>query len=233
VIRPFWLFRWCPPWTVGRMMERVLRRVGEDPYAPVYYTSTEALDALNEGHRFFCLLTWCLETTGTLNLTAGTSFYHLLSSFSDLLAVVRVRVANTGARVAPGRIEDFDAFNSVWQTVPGDPTNYQALGLDLLAVTPRPAADGRSLEVTYVRTPTRFAGPSSTPEIPEEYHPSLVDYAVYRLRAKEGGQEFVKVIPLYVNFLKGARKFAGYVRNRMAAAGYDRLPPELKRDRGD
>ena len=214
--------------TSGEIMERALRRVGEDPAAPVYYKSSEALDAVNEGQRLFCLLTWCLETTGTLNLDAATSFYHLLSTFSDLLAVLRVRVNNTGARVGPGRLEDFDARNSAWQSAAGDPTDYQVLGLDLLAVTPRPAEGGRSLEVTYARTPTRMTGTSATPEIPVEFHHALVDYAVYRLRAKEGGQEFAKVLPLFVNFLDVARKFAGYVRTRMAAAGYDRVPPELR-----
>jgi len=217
--------------TTGEIIERVLRRVGEDPAAPVYYTATEALDAINEGLRHFCLLTWCLETTGTLALTATTSFYHLLATFPGLLVVLRTRVSNTGVRVAPGRLEDFDARNALWQSAPGDPTDYDVLGLDLLAITPRPAADGRSLEVTYCRAPVRLTGTAATPEIPEEYHLSLADYGVYRLRAKEGGQEFAKVLGAFGNFMDVAGVYAGYVRTRMAAAGYDRLPPELKRDK--
>ncbi len=213
--------------TAGELIERTLKDLGEDTSSPVYYKSSEALDALNEAQRFFCLLTLCLETTGNLALAADTSFYHLLTSFEHFLLPLRVQVVATGAKVRPGRLGDFDALSSTWQDDVGAPTRYDVLGMDLLAVTPRPDALGTSLEITYAETPARMTSESGTPEIPAEYHPCLADYAVPRLRVKEGGQEFQKVLSRFGNFLTEAAKMAEYVRSRMAGRDYDRQPFEL------
>jgi len=213
--------------TAGELIERTLKDLGEDTSSPVYYKSSEVLDALNEAQRFFCLLTLCLETTGNLALAADTSFYHLLTTFQRFLLPLRVQVLATGAKVRPGRLGDFDSLSATWQDDVGDPTRYDVLGMDLLAVTPRPDAPGITLEITYAQTPDRMTSEGDTPEIPAEYHPCLADYGVARLRVKEGGQEFQKVLSRFGNFLTEAAKMADYVRSRMAGRGYDRQPFEL------
>ena len=212
--------------TSGELTERVLKRVGEDHDAPVYYKPSEVLDALNAAQRLFCLLTLCLETSDTLALTGTTTFYNLLSSFSDFLLPLRVQVVD-GDKVRPGHLASFDSLSDTWQADAGDPERYNVLGMDLLAITPRPASTSTSLTITYAQCPARMTGESDTPEIPTEYHPCLIDGAVVQLRAKEGGQEFQKVLPAWGNFLNEAVKMAEYVRGRMAGRGYDRAPFEL------
>ncbi len=214
--------------TSGELIERVLKRVGEDTTTPVYYRASEVLDALNAAQRLFCLLTLCLETSDTLALTATTTFYHLLTSFSDFLMPLQVDVVD-GSKVRPGHLTSFDSLSDTWQADAGDPERYDVLGMDLLAITPRPAASGTSLTITYAQCPTRMTGENATPEIPAEYHPCLIDGAVVQLRAKEGGQEFGKVLPAWGNFLNEAVKMAEYVRVRMAGRGYDRAPFELSK----
>lgn len=215
--------------TCADLYGRLLKRIDEDSTSPVYYSISETLWALNAGQRLFVLLTLCLETTDDLPLTAGTAHYRLLGTFSDFLLPLRVRVAGSGgARVRPMRLEELDALTPSWQGTAGSPERYACLGFDHLSIYKQPASSGTSLDVTYARCPAAMVA-SSSPEIPEEYHPSLIDAAIPLLRLKEGGQEFQKSLQYFERFLQAAAKMGNYVRARNQAAQYDRVPPDIAR----
>ena len=84
-----------------------------------------ALAALNEGQRFFCLLTLCLEKTGTLPPAANTIFYHLLTQagFRDFLLPLRLKVTG-GARLTPDCLQTLHARSSSGQATAGTPARY-------------------------------------------------------------------------------------------------------------
>lgn len=215
--------------TTAELVNAVLSRVGEDPAAPAFYQAFEALDALNEGQRLFVLLTLCLETKATLD-AGGSATHHLLASLPDFLLALRLRWATTGNRIRPGRMQDFSAEADNWLTLAGDAQRYDVAGFDLLTLS-GVADAGRLIEITYARMPAVMTMASS-PEIPLEFHPTIEDYAVYRLRmAKEGGQEGAKTLELFRNFLATAREHAETVRKRMVGADYDAQPFELKEKR--
>jgi hypothetical protein len=215
--------------TVAEIETRTLKRLDDDGAKPTFWSGKEFLAALNEAQRFFVLLTLCLEKTAPLALQPGVAFYRVGATYGDWIVPLRVTVAGTGLKVRPARLAELDAENSDWQHTPGTPARYACLGFDLVAVTPQPAAGGTSLDVTYARAPTRMTAGTETPEIPEEYHGSLIDYAIPRLRMKEGGQEFAKTLPLFKRFLADVTKLATYVRRRNLGQSYDTLPIELER----
>lgn len=211
------------------ILQRALKRLDEDSSSPVYYSGGEVLAAINEGQRLFALLTLCLETTGTLALTAATSHYRMLGTFTDWLLPLRVRIQGTGGqKLDYARLADLDALNPAWQDEAGAPERYAALGFDFFSIHPRPAGTGTSLEVTYARCPTKMTSTSQTPETPEEHHPALVDYVIPCLRAKEGGQEFLNSLKYLDRFLESADKYAQYIRARNLGQNYDRGPFEMK-----
>jgi hypothetical protein len=185
--------------------------------------------AINEAQRFFALLTLCLETTGTQALAAATPTYRMLTIFEDWLLPLRVRVFGAGGgKVASARLADLDALNPAWQNEAGAPARYAALGFDFVALHPRPTLTGTSLEWIYAKFPARMSAAGASPEIPEEYHQVLVDYAIPTLRAKEGGQGFLDSLLYLDRFLEAAQKEADYVRTRNKSQLYDRGPFELK-----
>lgn len=210
------------------LYERLLKRLNEDSATPVFYSISEALWALNAAQRMFVLLTLCLEATGTLDLDAGTAHYRLLSTFSDFLLPLRVRVAGSGGlRVRPSRLAELDALSPTWQAAAGTPERYACVGFDHFSIYKQPVG-GTSLDVTYARCPGAIAR-SSTPEIRGEYHPALIDGAIPLLRLQEGGQEFRKSLRYFERFLKAAAKMGNYVRARNLAERYDRVPPDIER----
>lgn len=211
------------------LYERLLKRLNEDATAPVFYTISEALWALNAAQRVFVLLTLCLEKSDVLALSAFTCHYRLLTAFPDFLLPLRVRVAGTGGgRVRPMRLEELDALTPSWQATSGAPERYACVGFDHFSIYKQPLYSGTSLFITYARCPVTLVAEGS-PEIPEEYHADLIDAAIPFLRLKEGGQEFTKSLVFFERFLKTAAKMANYVWARNQAAQYDRTPPDISR----
>jgi hypothetical protein len=214
--------------TVAQLTERVLTRAGEISGAGSFHTPSQALYALNVAQWLFVLMTLCLETTGTLSLTAAQPWYLPLSTFPDFLFPLRVRVAGTGGlKLGPGRLAEFDARNPGWQDEPGTPQRYAVLGCNLMAIRPQPAGSGVSLTVTYARGCTRLTSDGQTPDVAEEDQPALIDFAVCFLRAKEGAQELAKTKTELDRFFAAVKKRADYVRARNREQQYDRVPPEF------
>ena len=211
----------------GTLQDRVEERLDEDGTTPVFYSTTQIKAALNRAQKLFALLTLCIERRDqTFALTAGQSFYPDVSSaFSDFLLPLRVKAGTT--RVQPVQSHSLDLRYGAWESTAGTPTHYFMKGLYFLGIYPRPSGIGTSLTVTYAGEPATLTNAGDTPEIPEEYHMCLIDYAEYRLRWQEGGQELAKTIARFGRFLEEADKCARYTRARAVAQRYDVMPFDL------
>lgn len=218
--------------TVFELQRRTITRLGDDPDANptrMHYTPTEILARLNECQRLFVLLTLCLETTANFALT-GAARYHMLDTFSDWIVPLRFRNA-LGNKVRPSRLADLAALDSDWSIQAGVPTRYAHTGFDLLSVYKQNTS---TVPITYARSPidllsTYPADNSVEPEIPAEYHPTLIDGAIVLARVKEGMQEWQKVLPQWDRFLGSAAELADAVRARCREQGYDAAPVEINR----
>ncbi|HWE51401.1 MAG TPA: hypothetical protein VG273_16535 [Bryobacteraceae bacterium] len=192
-----------------------------------YYPTAEITAAINEMYRFFVLLTLGLETTASWTPATGTTFFRMLTAFSDWIAPLRITNA-AGQKVRPGRLEDLSSLDSAWVSSAGSPTRYVALGVDLVGLYKQPAIS-TTLKITYAKSPAALSGGTDVPLIPAEYHPKLVDGAIYRLRQVEGASEFAKTKPLMDGFLDAATAYGNYVRARNLGSRYDKVPFELEK----
>jgi hypothetical protein len=91
---------------VSELSTKILRRLGEDPAAPAFWTDTEVLAAINASERAFAFLTLTLEDTFTLSLTPGQHFYRGLAQRSDWILPLRVNGQTAGAGFGPGVVID-------------------------------------------------------------------------------------------------------------------------------
>lgn len=218
--------------TGKEISDRILKRIDDDTASPGSVAADpnggpvppEVLAAINEGQEFFSLMTLCLETTASLTLEAGTTFASIRATFADFLCPLRLTIA--GVRVRPATFADLDAENDAWQSTPGTATRYVTAGFNFYAVSPQSVGATVS-SMTYARSPVQLVG-DAFPEIPEQYHQSLVKYGIYRVRLKEGGQGLARGMVQLNEFLDDATAHGDYVRNRSRAARYDVLPFELK-----
>lgn len=213
--------------TLSELTIRLLERVDDDAS---YYTSAETTHALNVALRLFCLITLCVERTATFTLAAGQAFYRITESpisITDFIVPLRVTVA--GARVRPYTIHQLNLESSSWRSTAGTPAKYAQDGYEQFAITPQPSGGSTSLALTYAAVPAALAISGDTPEIPTEQQPLLIDFAIWWLRAKEGGAEFMGTNEFLNRFLDGAQKYAEFVRARSKSQLYDRQPPDISK----
>lgn len=210
---------------LGELKTRIFERLGENLAAPVFYTASEVTAAVNHAQQLFAFLTLCVEGTQTLLLNQGEAWYT-----SDFGHIVLLKCSRTdGTKVKPSRLADLDALDPDWQkATQGPPERYAQLGARLLAVYP-PSSAAQSMVVNYAASPALLSGDSDVPQIPEEDHPALVDFAVPLLRCKEGADQLQKELPRLDEFLKAAAKRATVVKARNLAQRYDVVPVEISR----
>lgn len=220
---------------VTALEKRVWERLEQDPAAPVM-PEPEVLHALNTAYFLLCLLTLYLEKTITITLAAGKAFYGVRNLAPDYLRPLRLVSGTPLARLRPSRLADLDAIDINWMITtsrpsPTDgvdpPSRYVAIGLNLLAIWRQPTANVAA-QFTYAYEPPALVLGNDAPLLPEEYHESLIKFALVFLRLKEGGQELTKVMPLLAEFLADAAKLGAYVKARSAASAYDSFPAELR-----
>lgn len=192
-----------------------------------YYTTPETVAAINEGQDLFALLTLCLETTASFTLQPSTTTYHMLATFPDWICPLRVYLPS-GAHIKPARMEELDALDSSWLGSPGTPKRYAALGFDLFAIWQQPTVT-TPINITYAKAPAALTFDADVPDIQEQFHSVLADYAAYRLRMREGAQEFAKALPYFGRFMEQTQKQAQFVRARNLAGRYDKVPFEISK----
>lgn len=208
------------------MVSRVLARLDQPNGG--WNTPAEAASAINEGLRFFALLTLGVQKTAVFDLTlnSGDPSTRMLTVLGDWLMPLRITAG--GVTLRPSRLAELDALDAGWQTnVQSTPSRYAALGFDFTVFYPQWSGP-LSLTAVYAAAPAPLVADADTPAIPEDHHPDLVDYGVYRCRFREGGQEFQKGLAYFQRFLDGAKKYAAYIRARNLASRYDKLPFELE-----
>lgn len=210
--------------TFVELQTRTLERLGEASAAPVFYTLAMVKNALNHAQQLFAFLTLCLEDTQTFALTQGQVWYT--SDPGGRIVILRARQTG-GVKVIASRLADLDSLNPDWQQeTQGPPARYAQTGARLFAVHPPPSA-GQSIVLTLAVCPAIMTLDADVPQIPEEYHPCLMDCAVPLLRSAEGGDQFEKELPRFDAFLNAAAKLGNYVRARNLEQRYDVLPVEL------
>jgi len=191
-------------------------------------TPPEVLAAINEGQELACWLTLCLENTASfglgnsLSIDANGCFYLPRPVLPDFL--VPLRFTFGGARIRPATLYEIAQENDAWQNTAGTPARYACLGFNFLIVTPQTTG---TAQMTYARCPDVLLNDSDIPELFEAYHQDLVDYAVYKIRLKEGAQGLARGLERLNLFLDDMTRLGDWVRARTAAARYDVAPFEL------
>lgn len=216
--------------TTKEVSDRILARIDDDATNPgSVYTDPESpvppeiLAAIAEGQELAAWLTLCFETTVTLTLTGGNTWSLLRAILPKYLLPLRIMGA-TG-RIRPCTLAELDALNPTWQGEPGTPARYIAMGFSVFAISPQPALD-TDVQFTYARSPDQPVYDAFL-ELPEAYQPALIDYGIYKVKLKEGGQSLQRGVLHLNRFLDEMTKLGEYVRAKSRAARYDVLPFEL------
>jgi hypothetical protein len=235
--------------TQGQLAARVAGRIEG-------YSAAQIDSVLNEGLRLFSFLTLCVERTVTVPLSENLPEWQMLDVIADWIAPLRLmcRVVASGRAglfdtdgfdemqfdqpgaqtqtvtpVRPATLQELGALDREWKLARDGPVaRYGVQGIDYFFIYPAPSrAETTSLIVTYAAEASPMVSAESVPEIPEEFHPALVDYALCTLPMRFGGSELSRMVPRWDMFMQAVQQCASYIRNRNRAHQYDTVPPEL------
>jgi len=192
------------------MQTEVFRRLDEDSSSPAFWTLAQIKTALNEGYEEITDACEWNETSGTITTAADTTYYDLSSELTNFLAVRRIQNVTTSRWLTATHWRELDNSEvASWQAVDGEPQYWFLRGLDQLGLFPVGAS---SIKVYYTSLPTALSADGDTPTFPQEYHYSLVDYALYDLLAQEG--ETRKASRYWDRYLRGAAELKDHVQSR-------------------
>lgn len=124
-----------------------------------------------------------------------------------------VALAINGYNVFPTTLWDMDMYNSGWENLTAGPNQLSSAGLNLVALSPgnNPTPPGITLDV--IRNAPTPVVDADYLQVGREEWDAISGYCQHIACFKLGGDEFVRTLPLYKNFLDEAAVYT----DRLAA----------------
>jgi hypothetical protein len=137
---------------------------------------------INEGLRRFVRETLCLHDVSTLTTAAGTAAYPLPADSLNPPNVHQV-IWDKYVLHPMSYLETRD-LNSYLHTS-GSPTSFY-FNNGQLCLYPVPDS-AKELKIVYYNKPAELSADDDVPEIPEEFHEALANYAAYQIMRSDRG----------------------------------------------
>lgn len=170
--------------TRGELRARVLHGLNEDPAAPVFFSTTEVNEVLDEAAEVLAEEAFAIRRTAYLPLIEGTGFYAVRSVAPDVMWPYRVWNPSRMERLRVVSLSQLEDRHELWDTVTGVPEAWFPVSWDLFGIWPRPVQGGGLLRVDYYAWPRALGDDSDRPEFLETEHDALVLYGLYDGAAK-------------------------------------------------
>lgn len=131
-----------------------------------------------------------------------------LAAMSTTPALIAMRLGNVPLQI--DAIRAADLYNTNWEAfLAGPPKNCYHSGLNLLALSPIPDSGSYSFMATVVQNAPLPVLPGDPVQVARDDLNSIIDYAQHLATFKEGGDEFLRTMPLFERFMKQAAVYNG------------------------
>lgn len=204
----------------SEMKTEVFRKLNESESSPAFWSEADVEEALNEGYAEMADATEFYERYCNIPMLSGRTYYNLKNILPDTFLSPRRcwnTVTSRWLRPSDTREQDFHTYVQ-WELTFGQPQAYLMRGNWWLGVWPRPDADDRELRFYYSAIPPEMSDDDDEPDFPREFHPGVVDYALYDLTAQD--KEPKKALALWASYLGHEKGLRQYANERIA---YDRM----------
>ncbi len=198
--------------TAGSIATKILKRLGENPDTPVFWSRAEILEDLTEIYiEFLLIVVNQVRTDLTVTLAAASAYADVPNG---IIAILDLKVSEKS--LDKYTLEALDREGRKWETRAGSPSKWAPVGLNLIASAKRPTSD-TSAAITALKYPGDL-GEGTNIDLPDEMLTALEEGAFHVARFKEGDPEFANSMPSYELFLKNSAEFA----QRVSAYGQER-----------
>ncbi len=184
-----------------------------------FFTDAEILSWINGAEKDFVGRTRCLETSATLEVTAGRPDYPLPANWLSAKAVFYNDVNSDGTanwkRVYPSNLEKTSQerpnFLASDASNRGVPSKYFIWG-NSIWFEDVPETTGRVVKLFFKCKPTKLADTTASINVDDSLSDAIKDYALWRGWKKEKELDFANAAE--VSYEKGVRKGLAWVKKR-------------------
>lgn len=174
--------------TFGEMQTDVLRKIAESSSDPAFFSLTDVKRALNNANETMGEATEWREITVGIPLRGRASYYDL-RGFGDspILSVLAIFAPTPVRWLIPVSTRDLDNSRDgvfqfpQWDTIQAEVRHFFLRSLWWLGLYPRPSSDSGIVRLNCSSLPLPLINDEDSPDFPEEFHPGLVEYALYEL----------------------------------------------------
>ena len=216
---------------VSEIIKNVQNSLADDG---VYRTDTFLLGGINEGHKLVALLSLFDERRTSVGIT-GTRNMLALPTSGDAECIVPLYVADsdTGNRVQPARLDQFELYASNWEGEVGTGSNrYYTLlspfhnAYAMLFACPVQNTGTTNLLIIGAFVPADLAA-TEEPRIAETYQDILYQYGRFYGYASERGRG-ADMLAAYQEFTKRLDAFIVGIKSRFPSGrDYEPTPTEF------
>ena len=165
--------------TRNEIQRRTLEAVGDDPDSPVFFSSKQLNELVDEANEVLAEDIRAIHRTALVALKQGVGFIYTPAIANDFMAPLRVFNHQSSLRLPTLSMAELDQLFIRWQDTTGHPELWFPVSWDLLGVYPRPAAGGGVLRIDYLAWPRSLMDGADRAELPEATHDALVLYGQY------------------------------------------------------
>lgn len=204
-----------------------------DNLSQTFWRVTEKNLLIQDGLRFFNLLTGYWKARVVMNTTASTVWYALPGTITSGMRVSWRDFPLAG----PTSWHDLDFGRPQWESettasggdVPTRPSLWSVAGVNMIAIWPADAVGGNSLIADGVAVTPILQNDGDLVDIGQDELNSLLNYLQHIASFKEGGKEFSATQDEFKSFLKSCgqrsailrasniyRKYMGLDKSRMS-----------------
>jgi hypothetical protein len=155
-----------------------------------FYTDAEFIAWINRALLDFCRLSQLIRDSTTFLSVADQADYDYPTGF---LKVMYLKYKDT--KLVFQDIPKLERFDSEWLSAAAVaiPSYYYFFKYNKISIYPKPNTTDDIMSIYYIRKATAITADTQTPEIPEEYHYALEDYALAMAKMKDGQYDQAQV----------------------------------------
>lgn len=215
------------------MDDAVAQRLSESAASPAFWTSEDRRKALNDGYMEMADASEFFERTTPIQQLARRTYYDLrgfLFNNVAILTIKRIFVPATTEWLRATQVRDLDGdrlgpqFSPRWEHIGGTLRHFFMRGLFWLGLAPRPDTDDEAIRIHHTSLPNRMEEDDDVPLFPEQFHPGIVDYAVYDLLVRD--REVSMALEHWQKYQKHEKELTEYVDQRQSVDRIIRMDEE-------
>lgn len=178
-----------------------------------YYSGDDLNNSIQDGLDEVVALSGCVYNSATIQFTANTTYYDMVTLLPDFIGLVAVFNNQIKRWMTPVSVKKLDGFRIDWEIVGGTPWYFSIMNYRYMAIYQKPLAGNYGpMYVFYVAAAPNPLTDTTILPIPDDHMQALENYCITDLLEQQ--QEFTKATSALKDYGKRIEQLRVWMQNR-------------------